>query len=92
LTRHVGTTRSTRPPRFASSEAAGEDIGPGDFYPFDLLAAAYAGDPNLFRCAQLNVWVGEDDQLPVWSLQSQASLLSQEEIGIDAATPSGRAL
>jgi inosine-uridine nucleoside N-ribohydrolase len=69
-----------------------EGIGRSGFYPFDLIAAVYAADPSLFRCAQVHVWVGEDDQLPFWSVQSQALLVSQKEIRIDAAMASGTAL
>lgn len=45
-----------------------EDIGRLGFYPFDLLAAAYAIEPHEFGCAPVRVWVGEDRTLfiPLW--------------------------
>lgn len=69
-----------------------EDIGRSGFYPFDLLAAAYVDDPSHFRCAQVHAWVGEDDQLPLWSVQPQALLVSQEEIRGDTGMRYGNAL
>jgi inosine-uridine nucleoside N-ribohydrolase len=42
------------------------DIGRTGFYPFDLIAAAYAVKPDLFDCAEARAWVGTDDRL--WNL------------------------
>ena len=39
------------------------DIGRKGFYPFDLLAAAYAVDPSSLRCIRARAWVGRDDTL-----------------------------
>lgn len=39
------------------------DIGRAGFYPFDLLAAAYAVEPSRFRCTAVRAWVGKDDTL-----------------------------
>jgi purine nucleosidase len=36
------------------------DIGREGFYPFDLMAAAYLLAPSLFRCADVQAWVGKD--------------------------------
>ena len=40
-----------------------EDIGRDGFYPFDVLAAAYAARPDLFDCAFAGARVAEDDKL-----------------------------
>ena len=37
-----------------------KDIGREGFYPFDLLAAAYALEPSWFLCTPARAWVGED--------------------------------
>lgn len=37
-----------------------DDIGKAGFYPFDLIAAAYAIDPALLRCAEVIAWSGRD--------------------------------
>jgi inosine-uridine nucleoside N-ribohydrolase len=39
------------------------DVGRAGFYPFDLLAAAYAVEPWRFRCTAVRAWVGKDDTL-----------------------------
>jgi purine nucleosidase len=36
------------------------DVGREGFYPFDLMAAAFAMRPELFRCASVPVRIGED--------------------------------
>jgi inosine-uridine nucleoside N-ribohydrolase len=36
------------------------DIGREGFYPFDLLAAAYALEPSWFHCTPVRAWVGDD--------------------------------
>ena len=36
------------------------DIGRTGFYPFDLVAAAYAVEPSLLRCAEVSAWIGRD--------------------------------
>jgi purine nucleosidase len=43
-----------------------EDVGRDGFYPFDLLAAAYVIEQDLFDCAEATAWVGKDDRL--WNL------------------------
>jgi inosine-uridine nucleoside N-ribohydrolase len=43
-----------------------DDIGIDGFYPFDLVAAAYAIDPTLFRCADLPIAVEADTWLFGW--------------------------
>jgi purine nucleosidase len=57
------------------------DIGRQGFYPFDLLAAAYAVDPSTLRCKPARAWVGEDPTL--FGPWSRAALLV--EPGTDAA-------
>ncbi|MGH7318430.1 MAG: nucleoside hydrolase, partial [Candidatus Rokuibacteriota bacterium] len=37
-----------------------EDIGRPGFYPFDVVGAAFALRPELFRCADVPIHVGED--------------------------------
>ena len=37
-----------------------EDIGRAGFYPFDLIATAFALRPDLLRCAKLRVRIGAD--------------------------------
>jgi len=39
------------------------EIGPGGFYPFDLVAAAFAVDPRGFSCADVTVETGRDATL-----------------------------
>jgi purine nucleosidase len=36
------------------------DIGQPGFYPFDLVAAAYAIEPRLFSCAETSVWIATE--------------------------------
>lgn len=43
-----------------------EDVGRNGFYPFDLLAAAYVIEQQLFDCAEAEAWIGRDDRL--WNL------------------------
>jgi purine nucleosidase len=40
-----------------------EDVGWEGFYPFDLVGAAFALRPDLFRCAEVPVRVGADEKL-----------------------------
>lgn len=52
------------------------DAGLDGFYPFDLMAAAYARDPTPFACARVTAWVGDDAQLP-WFGGGPALLVAQ---------------
>lgn len=40
-----------------------DEIGLDGFYPFDLLAAAYALEPRSFNCTRTMAWIGRDDRL-----------------------------
>jgi inosine-uridine nucleoside N-ribohydrolase len=62
-----------------------EDIGRQGFYPFDLLAAAYAAESHQFRCAPVRVWVGEDHTLfiPFW--RPKALLVGQGAARLEKA-------
>jgi inosine-uridine nucleoside N-ribohydrolase len=56
------------------------DIGRTGFYPFDLIAAAYAVMPDLFDCAEARAWVGTDDRLwNVWFHDPPALLVEPPE-------------
>jgi purine nucleosidase len=55
-----------------------DDIGRAGFYPFDLVAAAYAIEPGLFDCAVTTGWVGEDDKLWGWLDRPQGLLVGLE--------------
>jgi inosine-uridine nucleoside N-ribohydrolase len=69
-----------------------EDIGRKGFYPFDLLAAAYAVEPQHFGCAQVQAWVGEDPTLfiPFW--RPTALLVGQNYGKVGEARVSASAL
>lgn len=54
------------------------DVGLNGFYPFDLMAAAYARDATDFRCAHASAWVG-DDALLGWFDGGPALLVAQAE-------------
>jgi len=43
-----------------------DDIGIDGFYPFDALAAGYAIEPSLLRCADVSAWVGKDAGVLGW--------------------------
>jgi hypothetical protein len=53
------------------------EAGLDGFYPFDLMAAAYARDPTSFGCARVTTWVGEDALLP-WFSGGPALLVAQQ--------------
>ncbi|MCO6439559.1 MAG: nucleoside hydrolase [Nitrococcus mobilis] len=40
-----------------------DEIGLDGFYPFDLMAVAYALEPRNFNCTRTMAWVGRDDRL-----------------------------
>lgn len=67
------------------------DIGIDGFYPFDLMAAEYAGEPSRFKCAEVGVWIGSDP-LFTWFNQAPALLVTQEQAPPGNATASGKAL
>lgn len=69
-----------------------EDIGRPGFYPFDLLAAAYVVEPHRFRCAPVDLWVGEDATLfiPFW--RPTALLVGQGDAGFGKPRAVGSAL
>lgn len=53
------------------------EAGLEGFYPFDLMAAAYARDPTHFGCARVTAWVGNDALLP-WFGGGPALLVAQQ--------------
>jgi inosine-uridine nucleoside N-ribohydrolase len=69
-----------------------EDIGRKGFYPFDLLAAAYAVEPQHFGCAHVQAWVGQDPTLfiPFW--RPTALLVGHNDGKRGKAQASGSAL
>ncbi len=54
-----------------------EDVGREGFYPFDLVAAAYALAPGMFDCARAEAWVGEDERLWGWLPMPDALLVGR---------------
>jgi inosine-uridine nucleoside N-ribohydrolase len=69
-----------------------EDIGRRGFYPFDLLAAAYVVEPGRFRCAPVQLRVGEDPTLFVPFWRPTALLVGQGEVGAGEPRVDGSAL
>ena len=67
------------------------EAGLDGFYPFDLMAAAYARNPGQFRCARVSAWVGEDTLLP-WFGGGPALLVAQEAGLPTSATKKTQAL
>jgi purine nucleosidase len=56
------------------------DVGRDGFYPFDLLAAAYVIEPELFDCAEASTWIGRDDRLwNVWFHDPPALLVGRRD-------------
>jgi inosine-uridine nucleoside N-ribohydrolase len=68
------------------------DIGRDGFYPFDLIAAMYAIEPQQFSCAHVQVWIGEDTTLfiPFW--RPTALLVDQNDRSLENAQTVGSAL
>lgn len=68
------------------------DIGREGFYPFDLIAAMYAIEPQNFACAQVQAWIGEDVTLfiPFW--RPTALLVGQNDRPFEHAQAVGSAL
>jgi purine nucleosidase len=58
------------------------DVGREGFYPFDLLAGAYALAPHLFDCAQAHAWVGPD--LRLWHIRRAPDALL---VGLERELP-----
>lgn len=52
-----------------------DDVGRAAFYPFDLVAAAYALAPGRLDCAATTGWIAEDDKLWSWLRRSPALLV-----------------
>ncbi len=67
------------------------EAGLDGFYPFDLMAAAYARDPRQFACARVTAWVGEDALLP-WFSGGPALLVAQQAGLPTSATTTAQAL
>jgi len=67
------------------------EAGLDGFYPFDLLAAAYARDPKQFACARVTAWVGEDALLR-WFSGGPALLVAQQAGQPTSATNTAPAL
>jgi len=59
-----------------------QEIGRGGFYPFDLFAAAYVVDPELFRCADVHAWIGRDPLMFVPFLRPTALMVTQNPTSI----------
>ena len=55
-----------------------EAVGRDGFYPFDLLAAIYAVQPQLLSCGTAGAWVGRDDQLWDWIWGPEALLVGPQ--------------
>jgi purine nucleosidase len=55
-----------------------EDIGRNGFYPFDVLAAAYALRPDLFDCASITAQVARDENLWGWLYGPEGLLVAPE--------------
>lgn len=68
-----------------------DDIGLRGFYPFDLVAAAYAVEPTLFRCAYLPIVVEDDTWLFGW-LGRRGLFVLPEESRQDATHAAGTTL
>lgn len=60
-----------------------KDIGRNGFYPFDVLAGAYAARPELLSCAEAKAWVSRDYRLWGWVYGPEALL-----VGVDRERPS----
>jgi purine nucleosidase len=58
-----------------------EDVGRAGFYPFDLVGASFAIDPEPLRCARVPIRAGDDARFR-WPFREQAALLA----GPDALT------
>lgn len=69
-----------------------EDIGRRGFYPFDLLAAAYVVEPHRFRCAPVQLRVGEDPTLFIPFLRPTALLVGQGEVRFEESQAAGSGL
>jgi inosine-uridine nucleoside N-ribohydrolase len=69
-----------------------DDIGRQGFYPFDLLAAAYVVEPHQFRCAPVDLWVGEDAALFVPFWRPTALLVGQGDARFGRPRAGGSAL
>ncbi len=64
------------------------EIGREGFYPFDLLAAQYVLEPELFDCAHVSARVGKDERLRnLWFHEPDAMLI--ESTGKAPATGAG---
>jgi len=59
-----------------------QEIGRAGFYPFDLFAAAYVADPELFRCAGVHAWTGKDPLMFVPFLRPTALMITQNPTSI----------
>lgn len=58
-----------------------EQIGREGFYPFDLVAAATVVDPRTMRCAEVRMWIGEDDRVMLPGLRPTALLVADANEG-----------
>ncbi len=64
-----------------------EDIGRSGFYPFDLLAAAFAIAPQRFDCAAVSAEVGRDDTLSFPFSRARALLVETRVEDTTSETP-----
>ena len=69
-----------------------KDIGRDGFYPFDVLAAAYALRPDLFDCASITAQVARDEKLRGWIYGPEGLLVAPESARSARARASGRVL
>ncbi len=52
-----------------------DEVGRNGFYPFDVLAAVYAVQPELLNCADAQAWIGRDMKLWGWIYGPEALLV-----------------
>ncbi len=55
-----------------------DDVGRAAFFPFDLLAAAYALAPGRLDCAEATGWIAEDDALWSWLSRTPTLLVGPD--------------
>lgn len=69
-----------------------DEVGLAGFYPFDLLAAAYAIEPARFGCARASAWVARDRLLFGWLYSPISLLVGAEEERPEEVRAAGDAL
>ena len=59
-----------------------DDVGINGFYPFDVMAAAYAIDPGALACARVKAWIRQP-----WPLGGFLGLPDALEVGLESEVP-----